>query len=411
MSGHPDLDAICRIESPRLVAGLLRLVRDVGLAEQLAQDAFVAALEQWPLQGTPEQPGAWLMAVAKRRAVDVLRRGGRQQVGLPEAEPAAAAAAAPAVDEPQDDLLRLCFLCCHPLLPADTRAAMTLRLVCGLTTDEIARAWLVPEPTIAQRIVRGKRTLAEAQVGLEVPGGEQLAARLPSVLEVVYLLFNEGYVGTAGDELLRPELLDEALRLSRMLAALLPARAEVHGLQALLELQASRVPARTGAGGEPVLLADQDRSRWDQLLIHRGLAALQRALALGGRSERYTLQAQIAACHARAATAAATDWPQIVAVYGDLLRQWPSPVVQLNRAVAVAMAFGPAAGLQLLEPLAAEPALANYHLLPAARGDLLQRLGRGAEAAAEFARAAAMTQNARERALLQQRAAACGAGG
>jgi RNA polymerase sigma-70 factor, ECF subfamily len=400
------IEAIWRLESPRIVAGLTRLVRDVGVAEQLAQDAFVAALEQWPTAGMPDNPGAWLMAVGKRRAVDLMRRQGVVKVGESEVEPAAPAAERTASDEP-DDLLRLVFLCCHPVLPPETRAAMTLRLVCSLTTDEIARAFLVPEPTIAQRIVRGKRTLNEEQVAFEVPAGEQLAARLPSVLEVIYLLFNEGYSGTAGADLMRTELCEEALRLGRMLAELVPGEGEVHGLVALLELQSSRMATRTGPGGDPVLLFDQDRSRWDQLLITRGLTALARARAPGRAPGPYELQASIAACHARAATPGSTDWLQIVTLYGDLLRLHPSPVVELNRAVAVAMAFGPWAGLGLLEPLAEEPSLRSYHLLPAVRADLLFKLGRHAEARADFERAAALTDNARERSLLLQRAAAC----
>ncbi len=410
------IEAVFRRESPRLVASLLRIVRDVGLAEQLAQDAFVAAVERWPRDGVPDEPGAWLTAVGKRRAQDLRRRA---QVHEAHRDGVAAAAAARAPADPaqqaeqevDDDLLRLMFVCCHPVLPLDARCALTLRLVAGLTTHEIARAYLQPEATIAQRIVRAKGTLAEQQVELDLPGAADRAARLRSVLEVVYLLFNEGYAGSGGADWMRVDLCEEALRLARVLAGLAPAAAEVHGLAALLELQASRLLARVDADGAPILLADQDRSRWDRSGIARGLAALERARALGGPPGNYQLQAAIAACHARAPSAAATDWPQIVRLYGELLRAAPSPVVELNRAVAVAMAFGPAAGLHLVDELAGDARLAGYHLLPAVRGDLLLRLGRGDAARREFERAAAATGNDRERALLLARAARCTGGG
>jgi RNA polymerase sigma-70 factor (ECF subfamily) len=407
------VEAAFRRESPRLVAVLLRIVRDVGLAEQLAQDVFVAALEQWPRDGVPLEPGAWLTAAGKHRAFDLRRRA--QVRHAHEGDLAAAAAlrapvdpAAAAANEVDDDLLRLMFVCCHPVLPAEARTALTLRLVAGLTTAEIARAHLLPEATIAQRIVRAKRVLAEQQVALELPGAVERAARLQPVLEVVYLLFNEGYASTAGGEWMRIDLCEEALRLARTLAAIAPGEAEAHGLAALMELQASRLRARVDDTGAPVLLADQDRTRWDRVLIGRGLAALATARTLGGAPGAFTLQAEIAACHARAPTARETDWPQIVRHYGELLGRQPSPVVELNRAVAVAMAFGPAAGLYLVDGLVAAGELAGYHLLPAVRGDLLQRLGRRGEAAMEFARAAAATDNERERALLLARSAACG---
>jgi RNA polymerase sigma factor (sigma-70 family) len=389
------------------------MLRDVGLAEELAQDALVAALESWPADGVPDNPGAWLMATAKRRALDVLRRRKlleRKHEELAyelelDQELANRAAEAAQDDEIGDDLLRLVFVACHPVLSPEARVALTLKLVGGLTTEEIARAFLVPEPTIAQRIVRAKRTLSEAQVPFEVPAGEALAARLASVLEVVYLVFNEGYSATAGDHWMRPQLSEEALRLGRVLAELAPREPEVHGLCALMEIQQSRVHARQGPGGAPILLLDQDRGRWDRLLIGRGLAALARAEALGGALGRYALQGAIAACHARAATADETDWQRIAALYDALAQIAPSPVVELNRAVAVAMAFGPAAGLALVDALRDEPTLEDYHLLPSVRGDLLARLGRHAEARDEFERAAALTRNARERDLMRDRAA------
>jgi len=401
------VDAVWRIESARLIAGLTRIVRDLGLAEELAQDALVAALEQWPESGVPDNPGAWLMAVGKRRAIDLIRRQDRYDRKLvelardlsteePEPEPAAAI---------EDDLLRLVFIACHPVLSAPSRCALTLRVLGGLSTDEIARAYLVPEPTVAQRIVRAKRTLAQAQVPFEVPEGAELAARLGSVLEVIYLIFNEGYAATAGDDWMRPTLCEEALRLGRIVAELMPKEPEVHGLVALLEIQASRSAARVGPSGEPVLLYEQDRGRWNQLLIRRGLAALDRAEALGGAPGPYLLQAAIAACHARARTPEETDWVRIAALYQALALRTPSPVVELNRAVAVGMAYGPAQALPIVDALSAEPALANYHLLPAVRGDLLVKLGRGAEARTEFERAATLTRNARERTLLLDRAA------
>ncbi len=412
---HRAIDAVWRIESPRLIAGLTRMVRDVGLAEDLAQDALVAALERWPESGVPDNPGAWLMATAKHRAIDRLRRRTlverkHQELGreLDARQEVAVAELDAALDDPVgDDLLRLVFISCHPVLSTEARVALTLRLLGGLTTEEIARAFLVPEPTVAQRIVRAKRTLAEARVPFEVPRGAELAGRLSSVLEVIYLVFNEGYSATAGDDWLRPALCEDALRLGRVLAGLVPHEPEVHGLVALMEIQASRSRARVGPSGEPVLLLAQDRARWDRLLIRRGLAALERAAALGGARGPYALQAAIAACHARAPTAAETDWPRIAALYGDLARLAPSPVVELNRAVALSMAFGPAAGLALVDALAAEPALAGYHLLPSVRGDLLAKLGRADEARAEFERAAALTRNTRERRLLLERARAC----
>jgi RNA polymerase sigma factor (sigma-70 family) len=412
---HRAIHAVFRIESARLVAGLTRMVRDVGLAEELAQDALVTALERWPESGVPDNPGAWLMATAKHRAIDELRRrrrlerkheelGHELEVGQASVAPDLDAALD---DEIGDDLLSLVFIACHPLLATDGRVALTLRLLGGLTTGEIARAFLVPEPTVAQRIVRAKRTLAEAGVPFEVPRGAELAARLSSVLEVIYLIFNEGYSATAGDDWTRPALCEDALRLGRILAALAPREPEVHGLVALMEIQASRLGARTAPTGEPVLLLEQDRARWDQLLIGRGLAALERAEALGGARGPYALQAAIAACHARAGTAEQTDWRRIVALYATLAAVSPSPIVELNRAVATAMAFGPAAGLALVDALTDEPALAGYHLLPSVRGDLLVKLGRFDEARRELERAASLTQNARERELLLERAAAC----
>jgi RNA polymerase sigma factor (sigma-70 family) len=411
---HRAIDAVWRIESARLFAGLARMVRDVGLAEELAQDALVAALERWPVTGVPDNPGAWLMATAKNRAIDRLRRARlverkHEELGhAPAAEHDALAALEAALDgDPGDDLLRLVFTACHPVLPPEGRVALTLRLLGGLTTPEIARAFLVAETAMAQRIVRAKRTLAEARVGFEVPRGAELAERLTSVLEVIYLVFNEGYSATSGDDWMRPALCDDALRLGWILAQLMPDEPEVHGLVALMEIQASRTRARTGPSGEPVLLLDQNRARWDHVLIRRGLAALDRALALGGARGPYALQAAIAACHARAATPADTDWPRIAALYAALAELTPSPVVELNRAVAVAMAFGPAAGLALVDTLTAEPALERYHLLPSVRGDLLYRLGRFDEARIELERAAALTANARERDLLRARAASC----
>ncbi|MBT2384560.1 RNA polymerase sigma factor [Streptomyces sp. ISL-11] len=408
---HRTIDAVWRIESARLVAGLTRIVRDVGLAEELAQDALVAALEQWPESGIPEKPGAWLMATARHRAIDLVRRDRNLARKLAllghELETEQGQNALPDDSGIEDDLLRLVFVACHPVLSTEARVALTLRLLGGLRTDEIARAFLVAEPTVAQRIVRAKRTLSKAEVPFEVPGADALAERLSSVLEVVYLVFNEGYAATAGDDWMRPALCEEALRLGRVLAGLVPGEAEVHGLVALMEIQASRSAARTGPSGEPVLLLDQDRGRWDQLLIRRGLAALERAERLGGAYGPYALQAAIAACHARARTAEDTDWPRIAALYATLAERVPSPVVELNRAVAVGMAYGPAAGLEIVDALTSEPALKDYHLLPSVRGDLLTRLGRPAEARAEFERAASLTRNARERALLQERAAAC----
>jgi RNA polymerase sigma factor (sigma-70 family) len=412
---HRTIDAVWRIESARIIAGLARMVRDVGLAEELAQDALVAALEQWPQSGIPDNPGAWLMAAAKHRAIDRLRRSkllerkhGELGRELQAQQEMAVANLDTALDDDiGDDLLRLVFTACHPLLSSESRVALTLRLLGGLTTDEIARAFLVPEPTVAQRIVRAKRTLAEAHVPFEVPRGSERAARLSSVLEVIYLVFNEGYTATTGSDWLRPALCEDALRLGRILAELAPNEPEVHGLVALMEIQASRSSARVGPSGAPILLLDQDRSRWDQLLIRRGLAALDRAEQLISARGPYTLQAAIAACHARARTPAETNWPGIVALYESLAQITPSPVVELNRAVAVAMAFGPAAGLELLDTVAAEPSLKSYHLLPSVRGDFLFKLGRFAEAQAEFKRAASLTRNARERELLLGRAQDC----
>jgi RNA polymerase sigma-70 factor, ECF subfamily len=411
---HRAIDAVWRIESARIIAGLTRIVRDVGIAEELAQDALVAALEQWPESGIPDNPGAWLMATAKHRAIDLWRRNkllerkhqefGREleaqrEMAVPDLDAAID-------DEVGDDLLRLVFISCHPVLSPEARVALTLRLLGGLTTDEIARAFLVAEPTVAQRIVRAKRTLADARVPFEIPRKADLAARLASVLEVIYLVFNEGYSATAGDDWMRPALCEDALRLGRILAELAPNEPEVHGLVALMEIQASRSAARVSPSGEPILLLDQDRALWDQLLIRRGLVALDRAEKLGGSRGPYALQAAIAACHARALAPQDTDWPRIVELYAELAQLTPSPVVELNRAVAVAMAFGPAAGLELIDALASEPSLKAYHLLPSVRGDFLFKLGRFAEAQQEFARAASLTRNARERDLLLDRARA-----
>ncbi|WP_234361461.1 RNA polymerase sigma factor [Plantactinospora sp. BB1] len=424
MAGHPEanrqaveagrqaVEAVWRIESARIVAGVARLVQDVGLAEELAQDALVAALEQWPREGIPANPGGWLMSTAKHRAVDLLRRRttyqrklqelGREVGSRPDPTEAELAAALDP-DRIDDDLLRLIFTACHPVLPTEGRVALTLRLLGGLRTDEIARAFLVPEPTVGQRITRAKRTLAAKHVPFELPPRAELADRLGSVLEVVYLVFNEGYSATAGADWTRPALCAEALRLGRILAGLMPEQAEVHGLLALMELQASRIPARTGPNGEPILLPDQDRRRWDRLLVRRGLAALDRAESLG--IGPYTLQAAIAACHARARTAAETDWVRVAALYRVLVHVSPSPIVELNRAVAVANATGPADGLAIVDTLVAEPVLAGYPQLPAVRGDLLARLGRHDEARREFSRAAELTRNARERTLFLDRAA------
>jgi RNA polymerase sigma-70 factor (ECF subfamily) len=407
------IEAIFRIESARLVARLARRVGDLGVAEELAQNALLAALEQWPTEGVPHNPAAWLMTAARHRAIDHVRRRAlvdRKHAELRDAiDPGQAVPDLDAAidDDVGDDLLRLVFTCCHPVLPPQARVALTLRLLCGLTTEEIARAFLSSEPTVAQRIVRAKRALAEAHVPYEVPRGPELALRLASVLEVVYLVFNEGYAATAGDDWMRPSLCEDALRLGRILAEVMPSEPEVHGLVALMEIQASRARARVGAGGEPVLLLDQNRARWDRLLIGRGLAALRRAEALGGANGPYVLQATIAACHAQAPTAEDTDFIRIAALYLRLAQVMPSPVVELNRAVAVAMAFGPAAGLAIVDALRDEPALRSYHLLPAVRGDLLAKLGRPHEAAEELERAASLTHNARERELLLRRAAAC----
>jgi RNA polymerase sigma factor (sigma-70 family) len=412
------IDAIWRIESAKLIAGLTRMVRDVALAEDLAQDALVAALEQWPQTGVPDKPGAWLMAVAKRRAIDQIRRNKRldekQQVLIREfeekqEESAPDQAEVPPDEDVGDDLLRLIFIACHPVLSTDARVALTLRLLGGLTTEEIARAYLTPAPTVAQRIVRAKRTLSEANIPFELPARSELNQRLASVLEVIYLIFNEGYSATAGDDWMRPTLCEDALRLGRILARLTPAEPEVHGLVALMEIQASRSRARTGPSGEPILLLEQNRARWDQLLIGRGLAALERAEELGGARGPYALQAAIAACHARARTADETDWQRIAALYGELVQRVPSPVIELNRGVAVSMAHGPAEGLAVVDTLLDEPALQTYHLLPSVRGDLLKKLGRLDEARVEFERAASLTQNARERALLLDRARECAA--
>jgi RNA polymerase sigma factor (sigma-70 family) len=412
---HSAIHAVFKIESARLIAALARIVQDVGIAEELAQDALVTALEQWPKEGVPDNPGAWLMATAKNRAINVLRRGkmaerkheqlgheieAQQQTAAPDLEAAID-------DDIGDDLLRLVFTACHPVLPIEARVALTLRLLGGLTTEEIARAFLVPAPTVAQRIVRAKKTLAESSVPFEVPRADELPERLSAVLAVIYLIFNEGYAATAGDDWMRPALCEDALRLGRILAGLAPNEPEVHGLVALMELNASRSAARVGPSGEPVLLPDQNRSRWDKLLIRRGFAALERAEALGGARGPYALQAAISACHARAPTAAETDWERIAALYAELVEQVPSPVVELNRAVAVSMARGPAAGLEIVDALTSEPSLRNYHLLPSARADLLWKLGRLDEARAEFERAAALTQNARQKEQLLERAAAC----
>ena len=410
---HRAIDAVWRIESARLIAGLTRIVRDVGLAEDLAQDALVAALERWPESGIPDNPGAWLMATAKHRAIDALRRDKRlerkhEELGheLEARQEGAAPDLDAALDNPVgDDLLRLVFISCHPVLSTEARVALTLRLLGGLTTPEIARAFLVPESTVAQRIVRAKRTLAEAHVPFEMPRKTELAARLSSVLEVIYLVFNEGYSATAGDDWVRPALCEDALRLGRILAELMPREPEVHGLVALMEIQASRLRARVTPSGAPILLLDQNRAQWDQLLIRRGLAALERVEVLGGALGPYALQAAIAACHARAHTAEETDWTRITALYDALAQLAPSPVVELNRAVAYAMAFGPAAGLEIVDALAAEPALRQYHLLPSVRGDLLAKLGRFEEARREIERAAALTRNTKERELLLQRVA------
>jgi RNA polymerase sigma-70 factor, ECF subfamily len=412
---HKAIDAVWRIESARIIAGLTRIVRDVGVAEELAQDALVAALQQWPESGIPDKPGAWLMAAAKNRAIDMFRRNKllqskheelgrelqtRQEMAVPDFDAALD-------NDIGDDLLRLIFISCHPVLSTEGRVALTLRLLGGLTTDEIARAFLVPEPTVAQRIVRAKRTLSEARVPFEVPRGPDLAARLSSVLEVIYLIFNEGYSATAGDDWMRPALCEDALRLGRILAELAPQEPEVHGLVALMEIQASRSKARVGPSGEPILLLDQNRSSWDHLLIRRGLAALDRAEKLGGIRGPYALQAAIAACHARALIAEQTDWARIVSLYEVLAQVTPSPIVELNRAVAVAMAYGPATGLELIDTLASEPSLQSYHLLPSVRGDFLFKLGRFAEAHREFERAASLARNAREREFLVGRARAC----
>jgi RNA polymerase sigma factor (sigma-70 family) len=412
---HRVIEAVWRIESAKVIAGLTRLTGDVGTAEDLAQDALVAALERWPESGVPDNPGAWLMTTAKHRAIDTLRRGKlldrkHEQLGheLEARQQSPERDLVAALDDPVgDDLLRLIFTTCHPVLSTEARVALTLRLLGGLTTDEIARAFLVPEATIAQRIVRAKRTLREARVPFEVPPPAELAARLASVLDVLYLIFNEGYSATAGDEWVRPALCEDALRLGRILAELAPADPEVHGLVALMEIQASRLKARVGPAGEPILLLDQDRGRWDQLLVRRGLAALERAEQLAGALGPYALQGAIAACHARARTAEETDWTRITALYDGLAQLTQSPVVDLNRAVAYSMAFGPAAGLEIADALTSDPALESYHLLPSVRGDFLFKLGKFEEARAEFERAAALTRNTRERALLLARAAAC----
>jgi len=412
---HRTIDAVWRIESAKLIAGLTRIVRDVGLAEDLAQDALLAALEQWPKSGVPDNPGAWLMAIAKRRAIDVMRRGpmmdrkhaeigheleSRQESPEPELAEALD-------DHVGDDLLRLVFIACHPVLSTEARVALTLRLLGGLTTDEIARAFLVPESTIAQRIVRAKRTLSDKKVPFEVPRGGELAARVSSVLEVLYLIFNEGYSATSGEDWVRPNLCQDALRLGRIVAELAPNEPEVHGLVALMEIQASRLRARVGPSGEPIVLLDQNRAKWDRVLIQRGLAALQRAESLGGSRGPFALQAAIAACHARARTADETDWVRIASLYQALAQVTPSPIVELNRAVAISMAYGPAEGLKLVDTLISEPSLAHYHLLPSVRGDFLRKLGRFDEARVELERAASLTRNARERELLLDRARAC----
>jgi RNA polymerase sigma factor (sigma-70 family) len=411
---HGTIEAVWRIESARVIAGLTRLTRDVGLAEDVAQEALLAALEQWPQSGVPDNPAAWLTATAKRRAIDLFRRNavaerkheelGRELEALEQTSPDLASALDNTIS---DDLLRLVFIACHPILPTESRAALTLRLLGGLTTDEIARAFLTAEPTIAQRIVRAKRTLADKHIPFEVPRGPELAARLSSVLEVIYLIFNEGYSATTGDDLMRPSLCEDALRLGRILAELTPAEPEVHGLVALMEIQASRTRARVTSSGEPVLLFDQNRTQWDQLLIHRGLIAIERAHKINAARGPYLLQAEIAICHARARTPSETDWPRIVILYTELAQLTPSPVIELNRAVAVSMAHGPHAGLALVDAIASEPSLARYHLLPTVRADLLYKLGRYPEARTEFERAAALTRNTRERDLLLTRAASC----
>ncbi|MFI6598277.1 RNA polymerase sigma factor [Nonomuraea sp. NPDC050536] len=405
---HRTVETVWRIEAARLIAGLTGLVRDLGLAEELAQDALVAALEQWPETGVPRNPGAWLMTVAKRRAIDLIRRQQNYERKLAEIGHALDDTEhLPEVDEIEDDLLRLVFTACHPVLSTEARVALTLKVLGGLTTDEIARAFLVPEPTVAQRIVRAKRTLADKGVPFEVPQGAELAGRLTSVLEVIYLIFNEGYSATAGDDWMRPGLCEDALRLGRVLAGLMPAEPEVHGLVALMEIQQSRSAARVGPSGEPVLLLEQDRARWDRPHITRGLESLERAGTLSAARGPYTLQAAIAACHARALTPESTDWPRIAALYEELAHLSPSPVIELNRAVALSMAYGPAVGLELIDQLVDDPSLKAYHLLPSVRGDLLFKLGRREEARAEFERAATLTRNERERVLLAARAQAC----
>jgi RNA polymerase sigma-70 factor (ECF subfamily) len=414
LDAHRTIDAIWRIESPKLIAGLTRMVRDIGVAEELAQDAFVAALTQWPEAGIPRNPGAWLMSIAKRRAIDRFRREEvlerkHELLAHDVRVSDAADAAFDALDEDDigDDLLRLIFIACHPILSMEARVALTLRLLGGLTTVEIARAFLSGEPTVAQRIVRAKRTLSEAHIPFEVPGASERATRLAAVLEVLYLIFNEGYAATTGDDVMRPALCEDALRLGRVLAQLTPDDPEVHALVALMEIQASRTKARVGPSGEPILLLEQDRGKWDHLLIRRGLAALERVEALGGGIGNYALQAAIAACHARARTPDETDWARIAALYDALAQLMPSPVVQLNRAVAIGMAYGPAAGLELVDALTSEPALQTYHLLPSMRGDLLEKLGRFSEAHGAYERAASLAQNARDRTLLLERAARC----
>lgn len=410
---HRTIDAIWRIESPKLIAGLTRMVRDVGLAEDLAQDALVIALQRWPESGIPDNPGAWLMTAAKRRAIDLLRRNKLRDEKYAEMAQTTELYTEDDLErnmdgEIGDDLLRLIFMTCHPVLSQDARVALTLRLLCGLTTDEIARSFLTAESTIAQRIVRAKRTLSSRKVPFEVPAGEELQERLSAVLEVIYLMFNEGYSATNGDHWLRPLLCQEALRLGRVLAEIAPEEPEVHGLVALMEIQSSRFKTRVSASGEPVLLMDQNRAQWDRLLIRRGLAALERCRKLSRPLGPYALQAAISACHAQAPAAADTDWARIAALYEALSRVAPSPIVELNRAVAISMAFGPAFGLQLVDELMREPALTEYHLLPSVRGDLLAKLGRMDEARSEFERAAAMTRNSREQQLLLKRAAECG---
>jgi RNA polymerase sigma-70 factor (ECF subfamily) len=415
---HRAIEAVWKIESGRLIGGLTRIVGDIGVAEDLAQDALVAALEQWPEAGVPDKPGAWLMATAKHRAIDTLRRNKvlerkHQQLGheLEAIQGTAVPDLDAAIDDHVgDDLLGLMFIACHPVLSTEARVALTLRLLGGLTTEEIARAFVVPEPTIAQRIVRAKRTLADAQIPFEVPRGAELAARLDSVLQVIYLVFNEGYAATAGEDWVRPALCEDALRLGRILAELVPQEPEVHGLVALMEIQSSRSRARVGKDGAPILLMDQDRGRWNYLLVRRGFAALERAEILGGAKGPYALQAAIAACHARARTPGETDWTRIAALYAALAQITPSPIVELNRAVAIGMAFGPGAGLELVDNLTSDPALETYHLLSSVRGDLLAKLGRFDEARAEFERAASLTRNARELEMLLERARTCGGG-